>query len=96
MENLKITFSSSYGFDHNWTLSFDINDKHYSYYLGQDVKFCQRVLGMTTRQVIDKVDGLTGNIKKPEENLLLAQFIVDHLAILDNIDTANPWDYCAQ
>ena len=65
----QILISSSYGFDHNWTLVVSTPKKTRSFYLGQDVKFCQRVLGMDTSYVVSQIgtreiaEGTKGNTK---------------------------------
>lgn len=81
-----------YGIGHNWTLEY--NRKQF--FLGQDVKFCQRVLGLSPRVIIDVIgtaeidNGTRGNVK-------LAKFIVSQLGLTrKNIKNLNPWGICAQ
>ena len=81
-----------YGIGHNWTLEY--NRKQF--FLGQDVKFCQRVLGLSPRVVIDVIgtaeidNGTRGNVK-------LAKFIVSQLGLTrKNIKNLNTWELCAQ
>lgn len=82
----------SYGIGHNWTLEY--NKKQF--FLGQDVKFCQRVLGIGPRVVIeaigtDEIDNDTIGNKK------LAKFIVKELGLTkSNIKNLNTWELCAQ
>ena len=92
----EIQISSSYGFDHNWTLVVSTAKKTKSFYLGQDVKFCSRVLGMETSYVIQQIgtrevdNGTPGNKK-------LAKFICKELNLNGrNIDKIEPWALCAQ
>ena len=65
----EIQISSSYGFDHNWTLVVSTAKKTKSFFLGQDVKFCSRVLGMDTSYIIQQIgtreidNGTPGNKK---------------------------------
>jgi hypothetical protein len=94
--NAEIKISSSYGFDHNWTLVVSTAKKTKSFYLGQDGKFCSRVLGMETSYVVQKIgtreisEGTPGNKK-------LAKFIVKELGLNGrNIDKIEPWGLCAQ
>ena len=92
----EIKISSSYGFDHNWTLVVDTPTKHKEFYLGQDVKFCSRVLGMETSDIVKQIGtrevdhGTLGNRK-------LAKFICKELGINGrNINKIEPWGLCAQ
>jgi len=91
-----ILISSSYGFDHNWTLVVSTPTKTRSFYLGQDVKFCQRVVGMDTPYVISQIgtreiaEGTKGNTK-------LAKFICQSLGLNGkNIDKIESWGLCSQ
>jgi hypothetical protein len=92
----EIQISSSYGFDHNWTLVVSTAKKTKSFFLGQDVKFCSRVLGMEPSYIIQQIgtreidNGTPGNKK-------LAKFILNELGLNGrNIDKVKPWGLCAQ
>ena len=92
----EIKISSSYGFDHNWTLVVSTKTKTKSFLLGQDVKFCSRVLGMEPSYVVQQIgtreidNGTPGNKK-------LAKFILKELGLNGrNIDKIEPWGLCAQ
>lgn len=94
--NVEIKISSNYGFDHNWTLVVSTAKKTKSFYLGQDVKFCSRVLGMEPSYVVSKIgtreidNGTPGNNK-------LAKFICKELNLNGrNIDKIEPWGLCAE
>ena len=92
----EIQISSSYGFDHNWTLVVSTAKKTKSFFLGQDVKFCSRVLGMEPSYIIQQIgtrevdNGTPGNKK-------LAKFICNELGLNGrNIDKVEPWGLWAQ
>ena len=92
----EIKIGSNYGFDHNWTLVVSTPKKTKSFYLGQDVKFCHRVLEMEVRYVVSKIgtreisEGTPGNKK-------LAKFICNELGLNGrNIDKIEPWGLCAE
>jgi hypothetical protein len=87
---MKIIISSNYGFDHNWTLI--VKDK--SFYLGQDVKFCQRILGMSPRYVVEQIG--SANIQEEKINSKLARFIVKQLGGTKAIINLQPWELCAE
>ncbi len=92
----KIKISSNYGFDHNWTLELSTPKKTKSFYLGQDVKFCNRVLGMEPKYVIQQIG--TGEIYEGSHgNKDLAKFICKQLDINGrNFDKIEPWGLCAE
>lgn len=81
-----------YGIGHNWTLEY--NRKQF--FLGQDVKFCQRVLGLSPRVIIEAIG--TAEIDNDTiGNKKLAKFIVSQLGLTrKNIKNLNPWEICAQ
>lgn len=92
----EIKITSTYGFDHNWTLVVSTKKKTKSFYLGQDVKFCRRVLQMDTSYIIEKIgtrdinEGTKGNKK-------LAKFICETLKLdSKKIDKLEPWELCCQ
>ena len=92
----KIKITSSYGFDHNWTLVVSTKKKEKSFYLGQDVKFCSRVLGMEPSYIIEQI----GTREIDEDtigNKKLAEFICKQLNLNGrNISKIEPWGLCAQ
>jgi hypothetical protein len=79
----------SYGFGHEWTL--EVYGKQY--YLGQDVKFCSRVLGMDPSYIVQQIG--SPEIEVPAVNKKLAKFICDELGITRKTNI-NAWDLCAQ
>lgn len=86
----------SYGFGHTWSLVLTkTNGTSKSFYLGQDVKFCSRVLGMEPRYIVEQIG--SGNITEPSINTRLANFIIDSLGLskteLFNLDA---WSLCAE
>ena len=94
--NAEIQITSSYGFDHNWTLVVSTAKKRKSFYLGQDVKFCQRVLGMPTTYVISQI-GTREISQGTKGNKKLAKFICQSLELNGrNIDKIESWGLCCQ
>jgi hypothetical protein len=79
----------SYGFGHEWTL--EAYGK--KYYLGQDVKFCSRVLGVSPSTVVAHIG--SPEIEVPAVNNRLAKFICNELGITRKTNI-NAWDLCAQ
>lgn len=87
---MKISISSNYGFDHNWTLEAHGR----SFYLGQDVKFCSRVLCMEPSQVVKAIK--TNRLDTEDGAKKLARFICKKLGITKkNVSTFEAWDLCA-
>ena len=87
---MNIIISSNYGFDHNWTLMI----KNKSFYLGQDVKFCHRVLGMSPRDIVEQIG--SAHIQDEKVNRKLARFIVKQLGGTKSIINLQPWELCAE
>jgi hypothetical protein len=83
------TTPNAYGFGHDWTLIV----KKQSFYLGQDVKFCQRVLGMSPSYVVENIG--TNDLSTKTARRKLAQFIVQSLGI-DDFSSLQPWELCCQ
>jgi hypothetical protein len=91
MQNTITINTGAYGFGHEWTLSAFGK----SFYLGQDVKFCNRVLGMAPREVVDAIG--TNRLDLDEGRNALAEFIIDELGLTDeNVKEVQPWELCAQ
>lgn len=87
---MKIIISSNYGFDHNWTLII----KNKSFYLGQDVKFCHRILGISPREIVQQIG--SAHIQDEKVNRKLARFIVKQLGGTKTIINLQPWELCAE
>jgi hypothetical protein len=87
---MKIIISSNYGFDHNWTLLI----KNKSFYLGQDVKFCHRILGISPREIVQQIG--SAHIQDEKVNRKLARFIVKQLGGTKTIINLQPWELCAE
>lgn len=92
----EIKITKQYGCVYYWELIVSTPKKTKSFYLGQDVKFCQRVLGMDTSYVVQQIGtnevnfGTKGNKK-------LAKFICNELGLNGrNIDNIAPWGLCAE
>jgi hypothetical protein len=92
----EIKITSNYGFDHNWTLVVTTKKSSKSFYLGQDVKFCNRVLGMEPSYIVREIGtrevdhGTIGNQK-------LAEFICKHLNVNGRtMYKIEPWGLCAE
>jgi len=79
----------SYGFGHEWTL--EAYGKQY--YLGQDVKFCSRVLGLEPSTIVSAIG--SPEIEVPAVNNKLAKFICNELGVTRKTNI-NAWDLCAQ
>lgn len=79
------------GIAHDWVLEFGKK----SFYLGQDIKFCRRVLGMEPSYIASEIGGK--DLTNPAIKKKLAKFICRELNITrENVSQYNPWDFCAQ
>lgn len=91
-----IKLSDNYGFGKCWNLVVTIKKKVKSFYLGQDSKFCSRVLGMETAYVVQQIgtrdinEGTKGNKK-------LANFIIETLELdAKKLEALQPWELSCQ
>lgn len=87
---MNIIITSNYGFDHNWTLLI----KNKSFYLGQDVKFCHRILGMSPSYIVQQIG--SAHIQDEKVNRKLARFIVKQLGGTKAIINLQSWELCAE
>ena len=86
-------------FGHDWILVLEIKKNKIltrkSFNLGQDVKFCSRVLGMSPRDVVNEIG--SGDFTKDKNLKLLGKFISKRLGLsAKSIDKLNVWDLCCQ
>ena len=92
---IRIT-AGGYGFSRHWSLEVEAKGFARSFYLGQDVKFCSRVLGMSPLEVVQAIgtgeisEGQTGNSK-------LAKFIIKELGLtLKKMNELDAWSLSAE
>jgi hypothetical protein len=91
MKHPIIEINSNYGFDHNWTL----NAYGRKFYLGQDVKFCSRVLGVEPRDIVSEIG--SNDLREDSTRRKLARYILNQLDITSkNIKNLQPWSLCAE
>jgi hypothetical protein len=86
----------SYGFGHTWTLTLTKSDGTYrAFYLGQDVKFCSRVLGMSPRYIVEQIG--SNDLTKETTRTRLANFILGYLGVTKNeLYKQEAWSLCAE
>ncbi|NBW56708.1 hypothetical protein EBR43_02770 [bacterium] len=96
METSVIITPNPYGFGRNWSLLVKTPGHTKSFYLGQDVKFCSRVLGMTPRDVVEAIG--TGEISEGQPgNKKLAEFICECLELDEtNVMGLESWSLSAE
>jgi hypothetical protein len=91
----QIKINSSYGFDHNWTLEVTTSKGTKAFYLGQDVKFCRRVLGMEPSEIVQQIG--SNDVTEPKVNSRLAKFIIKSLGLSNKqLNTLQPWELSAE
>lgn len=84
--------NGSYGFGKTWTLV--VNEVEY-FYLGQDVKFCSRVLGVSPSYIVESIG--SNDISKPSVNKKLANFIINQLGLTkNNLKQLQSWELSAE
>ena len=89
---MKVNITRQYGMFSYWTLVVGKKE----FYLGQDVKFCNRVLNMLPRDVVKAIGD--NDLSKEKTNKALARFIVQTLKSEYSINFKNlqPWELCAE
>ena len=76
---------------HNWTLYAQGKQ----FYLGQDVKFCHRVLGMECSYIAEQIG--SNDLRKDSVRILLAEFIIEHLQLDEAVlNSLQSWELCCQ
>ena len=84
--------NGSYGFGKTWTLV--VNEVEH-FYLGQDVKFCSRVLGVSPSYIVESIG--SGDIEDVSVNKKLAKFIIDQLELTANkLNKLQSWELSAE
>ena len=82
-------------FGHDWNLIVETNDGVKNFYLGQDVKFCSRVLGLTPREIVHEIG--TGDFRNEENLKLLGNFISEQLGLVEeSVNELESWELCCQ
>lgn len=78
-------------FSYDWTLVSEGKE----FFLGQDAKFCQRVLGMSGREVVQAIG--SNDLTNQSTLEKLAQFIASELGLNEEVlSSLEPWELCAQ
>jgi hypothetical protein len=87
--------NGSYGFGMVWTLNVSTKAMKKSFFLGQDVKFCMRVLNMEPSAVVDAIG--SGDISNQAVRNKLAKFIVKQLGLTaKEVKHLQPWSLSAE
>ncbi len=82
-------------FGHDWNLIVETDNGVKNFYLGQDVKFCSRVLGMSPSYVVQQIG--TGDFRNEENLKLLGNFISEQLGLVDeSVEQLQSWELCCQ
>ena len=81
------TSINTYGFGRDWTLVVTNGERTKDFYLGQDVKFCTRVLGMSPYYIIEQIG--SNDISDPDTLDKLGYFkLFDNIIIIMIIFTS--------
>ena len=80
---------------HNWTLVQKSKGQTRSWYLGQDAKFCNRVLGLEPRDVVQAIGD--NDLSKASTRKRLARFIMAELNLSSReLRNLRPWQLAAE
>jgi hypothetical protein len=92
MEARIVISNGAYGFGKEWTLV--VNEMHH-FYLGQDVKFCSRVLGLSPSYIVQQIG--SNDVENPTVNKRLANFIINQLELTENkLKSLQAWELSAE
>lgn len=93
--SIKVT-NGAYGFGKNWALYCRTAKKERLFYLGQDIKVCNRLLVMSPREVVNTIgtaeidEGTRGNIK-------LAKLIAKEVGVTGhNLNKFENWAFSVE
>lgn len=91
-----IRIETVYGFCHNWILHIVFSDDMWrNYFLGQDVKFCSRVLGVEPKYIAQQIG--SNDLRQEETKEKLANFIIKSLELdEEKLRNIEPWELCCQ
>lgn len=91
-----IVSRGEYGFGHDWCLVLETKKHQQRFYLGNDGKFCTRVLGLNPSDVVARI-GTREIYNDTKGNRILAKFICKQLNINGhNFKRIEAWGLCAQ
>jgi hypothetical protein len=81
-----------YGFGQDWYLDVETNHGCKQFRLGQDVKVCSRLLGMTPKEVTTEIG--SNDLRRKTTRKKLAEFILYKIGICyeEELDTLQPWE----
>lgn len=86
---------NGYGFGYDWTLNVTTQKGTKSFFLGQDVKFCRRILGIEPREIVNQIGD--NDLRKEETRERLGEFILNSLDVTeDMIENFEPWSLFCQ
>jgi hypothetical protein len=89
----------SYGFGHTWTLVLEGRSSTRSFFLGQDVKVCSRLLQCDPSYVVKQIG--TREVESDRGSVRLARFILNtlkenHLLTTRKIMNMQNWELCVE
>ena len=82
---------------HNWNLVVsNENGEQRNFFLGQDVKFCRRILGLHPRDVVKAIG--SAEIEDEDVSKRLGCFIIEHLELDEDVvfNVYEDWDLACQ
>ena len=86
------TQQNPYGFGQDWFLDVETNSCSKQFRLGQDVKVCSRLLGMTPKEVTTEIG--SNDLRRKTTRKKLGEYILYKIGICyeDEINTLQPWE----
>jgi hypothetical protein len=86
------TQPNAYGFGQDWYLNISTDNVFKSFRLGQDVKVCSRLLGMSPKEVTNEIG--SNDLRRKTTKEKLGKLILDKIGICyeDEVAVLEPWE----
>lgn len=86
------TQPNAYGFGQDWYLNVTTDNVFKRFRLGQDVKVCSRLLGMSPKEVTKEIG--CNDLRKKSTKEKLGQYILDKIGICyeDEVEILQDWE----
>ena len=89
---------NGYGFGSDWQLLVTKDEKQKVFYLGQDAKVCHRILGLTPKDLVNKIG--SNDLTKESTRQAIANLILEAIGVTpdneDELFNLQPWEIAAE
>lgn len=89
---------NGYGFGHDWQLIVTKGKKEKVFYLGQDARVCDRILGMTPAELVQEIR--SNDLTKKQTRQKIGDLILEAIGITpeneNELFKLQPWEIAAE